>query len=199
MKTITTIILLLLSISMFSQESIMDKVALATCEYLHKDEIKSLPSDKMTVKLGLFMLSYYSDNEKEFEKAGITVDWNSEKSGEEFGQKIGIKMAGVCPETLMLLAGEVSTDDVDNFESFVVEGELKSITGQEFSYVNMKDSSGKSQKFLWLSNFIGSDNLIDNDEVKGIKVSVTYKNTECYSPKLKEYIIVKEIIEIEYL
>jgi len=184
---------------MFSQESIMDKVALATCEYLHKDEIKSLPSDKMTVKLGLFMLSYYSDNEKEFEKAGITVDWNSEKSGEEFGQKIGIKMAGVCPETLMLLAGEVSTDDVDNFESFVVEGELKSITGQEFSYVNMKDSSGKSQKFLWLSNFIGSDNLIDNDEVKGIKVSVTYKNTECYSPKLKEYIIVKEIIEIEYL
>jgi len=198
MKKITTIILLLLSINMFSQESIMDKVANATCEYLQKDEIKSLPSDEMTVKLGLFMLSYYSDNEKEFEKVGIKVDWNDGDSGEEFGQKIGIKMAGFCPDTLMLLAGGAD-DDVDDFESFIIEGKLKSITGEEFSYINIKDTLGKSQKFLWLSNFKGSDKLIDNNKIKGLKVNVIYKNTECYSPKLKEYIIVKEIVEIEYL
>ncbi|PHS07979.1 MAG: hypothetical protein COA88_07660 [Kordia sp.] len=197
MKKIIAPILLLLSINMFSQESIMDKVANATCEYLQQDEIKSLTSDEMTAKLGLFMLSFYSDHEREFESAGVKVDWNSGKSGEEFGQSIGIKMAGLCPDILMLLAG--STSDTDDYESFVIEGKLKSITGDEFSYINIKDTLGKSQKFLWLSNFKGSDRLIDADKIKGIKVNVTYKKTECYSPKLKEYIIVKEIVEIEYL
>lgn len=199
MKNIATTLLLLLSMSMFAQETILDKVALATCEYLQKDENKSLSTDEMTVKLGLFMISYYSDHEKEFEKEGVIVDWDSEEGGEGFGQKIGIKMASICPETLMSFAGDMNSDEGDQVDSFFVQGKLKSITGNEFSYINIEDESGKSQKFLWLSNFKGSDKLIENDKVKGIEVSVTYKNTECYSPKLKEYIIVKEIIEIEYL
>lgn len=196
MKNIATVVLVLLSINMFSQESIMDKVAMATCEYLQKDEIKSLSTDEMTVKLGLFMISYYSDNEKQFEKEGVIVDWDSEKGGEEFGHKIGIKMAGVCPETLMAFADDVDSGEED---TFLIEGKMKSISGNDFNYINIEDKSGKSQKFLWLGNFKGSDKLIDNKKVKGLKVSVTYKNTECFSPKLQEYIIVKEIIEIEYL
>ena len=176
----------------------MDKVANATCEYLQSDEIKSLSHDDMSVKMGFFLISYYSDHKEKFASEGIVFDLKDEKGGEELGYKIGMKMAGVCPETLMLFSDD-DTDDDSAFETFIVEGELKSISGEDFSYIHIKDLEGKTQKFLWFGNFTGSDKLIEDDNIKKTKVNITYKNTECYSPKLKEYIIIKEIIGIEYL
>jgi hypothetical protein len=192
------LIILLSPLSLFSQESIMDKVANATCEYLQSDEIKSLTNDKMSIKMGVFLISYYTEHKEEFVKEGFEFNLTDEKGGEELGYKIGMQMATICPETIMALAADDSDED-NIIKTFVVEGKLKTITGEDFSYIHIKDTQGKSQKFLWLGNFIGSDQLIESDNIKNLKVSVTYKNTECYSPKLKEYIIIKEIVEIEYL
>lgn len=190
--------LLFLPLCVVSQESIMDKVANATCEYLQKEEIKALSSDDMSVKMGFFIISYYTNHKVEFAKEGIEFDLTDEKGGEDLGFKIGMHMVSVCPETLMLFADDDSENE-SNKDFFVVEGKLKSISGEDFSYIHIKDLEGKSQKFLWFGNFIGSDKLIEDDNIKNTKVNITYKNTECYSPKLKEYIIIKEIVEIEYL
>lgn len=197
MKNIIFIVLLF-PLSMFSQTSIMDKVANATCEYLQKNEIKSLSNDDITIKMGVFLITYYTDHKEEFINEGFEFDLASENGGEELGYKIGMKMAVVCPETIMLLADDDSDSDSAK-ESFFIEGKLKYISGDDLSFVHIKDTQGKSQKFVWLGNFVGSDKLIEMANVKNIKVNITYKNTECYSPKLKEYIILKEITEIEYL
>lgn len=189
---------LFLPLCVVSQESIMDKVANATCEYLQKNDIKSLPNDEMSVKMGVFLISYYTDHKEEFVNEGLEFDFTDEKGGEELGYKIGMQMVTVCPETIMLLAADDSENE-SNKDVFVLEGKLKSISGEDFSYIHIKDLEGKYQKFLWFGNFTGSDKLIEDDSIKNTKVNITYKNTECYSPKLKEYIIIKEIVEIEYL
>ena len=56
------------------------------------------------------------------------------------------------------------------------------------------DNSG-----VWLNNFEGSDKLINSKKIKNLKVKLSYINVELYSPKLKEYIVRKQISKIEYL
>ena len=86
-------------------------------------------------------------------------------------------------------------------ELFEVSGSLVSVVGDEFSTVILKDEEGKTQKFLWLQNFKGSDQLIQSLENLNAASNVTliYNNIECYSPQLKDYIIRKVIVELTFV
>lgn len=196
---------LLLNTSVFAQEPILDKIARETCEYLKSDEMKELSKDDLTIKLGVYILGLYTKYKKELNKEGIKFDLNEmSDSGRKFGEQVGMNMIKFCPDTLILLAGETLTDDDLEVEETVIEeesvfGVINSVKGDEISTVIVKDDSGKSQKFLWLSNFKGSDRLIENKKLKRQKVRVYYKNIEVYSPKLQEYIIRKQITRIDYL
>ena len=200
------VILFLLATSIVSSQegmSALDKVAKETCEYLNKDEIKALSVSERTMKLGLFIITIYGKYKDGLEKEGIIFDiGQGEDGGRAFGEKVGMNMIKFCPEALMALAGKnVKEVEVDEtvLEGNYIEGKIISIKGEDILVLTVKDTSGKTQKFLWLENFKGSDKLIEARKVKKIKVKVSYKNIEVYSPKLKEYIIRKQITEIEYL
>ncbi|MFY0629272.1 MAG: hypothetical protein JXR05_02755 [Flavobacteriaceae bacterium] len=200
-----TIVLCFLSLSMSSQETILDKVSKETCEYLGSDEIKNLKNSEKTLKLGVFIIGLYTKYKTELKKEGITFDAaNGRDSGRELGEKIGMNMVNFCPEVLIALAAQ----DDDKFEEKeeltkekfeVITGKIVSVKGNEYSTLVVKDDNGKTQKFLWLSNFKGSDKLIETKKPKNLKVKVSYINLEVYSPKLKEYVVRKQIVEIEYL
>ena len=134
-------------------------------------------------------------------KEGIELDLSKGKDGgRDFGEKVGLNMINFCPKALMLLADNDLEDNVNSKEvMFSIVGELKSISGDEISVVSLKDENGKTQKFLWLNNFEGSDRLIISKNIKNLKVKVSYTTIELYSPKLKEYIVRKQISKIEYL
>jgi len=199
MKNIIIIFSLLVSINVYSQESTLDKIAIKTCEYLETDEIKQLDSSQRVIKLGVYIINLYSDYKNELEAEGIVINFSDgSEAGRKFGEMVGINMANFCPDTLIALSGDVSLDDdSDEFKTF--KGEIKSIKGDDFCFINVENSNGIIQKFLWLSNFIGSEKIISNDFEIGMSVVIKYKNTECFSPKLNEYIIRKEIVEIEYI
>ena len=183
-----------------SQESAIDKIAQKTCEYIDTEEMANLNQSQKTAKLGVFILSQYSDFKDELEKEGIVVDYSDTNSTREFGEKVGFAMVDVCPKSLMSLANMEELKENYNegsHESFI--GNIESIKGDDFSFVQVKNSEGIVQNFLWLSNFKGSERLISDNSVIGTEVKIKYKNTECFSPKLKEYINRKEIVEIEYL
>ena len=110
-------------------------------------------------------------------------------------------MVKFCPEALMMLADKDDDEDVVKPKEieFSVPGKLKTISGEELSIVSLKDENGKTQKFVWLNNFEGSDRLINSKKIKNLKVNLSYKNVELFSPKLKEYIVRKQITKIEYL
>ncbi|GGK28186.1 hypothetical protein GCM10007962_23070 [Yeosuana aromativorans] len=180
-----------------SQESAIDKIAQKTCEYMNSDEMTNLDKSQKTAKLGVFIIGQYGEYKEELAKEGIEIDFSEENSSRKFGEKVGFAMVDVCPNTLIALA---ETDNLNGNEAYLsFAGNLVSVTGEDFSFVQVKNSEGIVQNFLWLSNFKGSERLISDNSVIGTEVKIKYKNTECFSPKLKEYINRKEIVEIEYL
>ena len=193
-------ILVLLSFNFYSQETTIDKIARETCEYLESEEMKGLDVDRRNEKLGLFILNLYNENEAQLNSEGIIVSFSDgSDSSSKFGEKVGMNMAKFCPEVLMALA-EGFEEDEDVEEQFEISGELIDVVGTEFSTVILKDEEGKTQKFLWLQNFKGSDTLIQSlNNLDHNKVVVYYKNIECYAPQLNDYIIRKVIVEIIFV
>lgn len=201
MKKIFTLLIILATLNISAQEeSVLDLVAKETCEYLQSEEIQLLSNNDKTMKLGVFIITKYSEYEDRFKAEGIDFDLSNgaQNAGRQFGEKVGITMVKYCPEVLMALGTDDNTNKYEEDE-YAIQGKINSIEGNEFSTIIVKDSSGKMQKFLWMENFSGSEKLINNVSVEGLKVEVIYKNFECYSPQLKEYVIRKKIIAIDFL
>jgi hypothetical protein len=152
----------------------------------------------------------YGQYTKELNEAGVVFDSsNAEESGRKLGEKVGLNMVKFCPEVLMALADSQGLlDETDNTEmidksTFLedksINGVIKKMEGDDIVTLVVKDESGKTQKFLWLENFSGSYKLIESKIVNKLKVMVYYKSIEVYSPKLKEYVVKKQITRIDYL
>ena len=203
MKNILIIFVFLVGFNVNAQETTLDLIAKNTCEYLQSEEVTSLSGNDKTTKLGLFIINQYNIHKDALISEGIELDFTDENGARAFGERVGMNMVKFCAAELIALAGNDEDDDelVDESETQLFVGEIMAIKGSEFSFIQVKAPNGISQKFLWLGNFIGSERLISQtwDTIIGMKVKVTYKNTECFSPKLVEYIIRKEIVQIEYL
>ena len=188
------------SFNVYSQgKTTIDIIGKETCKYFQKNkkELNNLSRNERVAKLGIKMLSLYDKYKEDLKAEGIEVDISDDSSTEAFGQKVGISMANHCMDLLLLLSEDFP--DEEDEVSFNVVGKLKSISGDELSFVSLKDENGKTQKFVWLNNFEGSDKLINSKKIKNLKVKLSYINVELYSPKLKEYIVRKQISKIEYL
>ena len=199
-KYLLILILFFGSINIYSQDkTAIDKIGKETCKYFkkNKEELNNLSKNERVAKLGIKMLSLYDKYKDDLKAEGIEVDISDDSSTEAFGQKVGVSMANHCLDLLLLLSEDFP--DEEDEVNFNVVGKLKSISGDELSYVSLKDKNGKTQKFVWLNNFEGSDKLINSKKIKNLKVKLSYINVELYSPKLKEYIVRKQISKIEYL
>lgn len=201
-KKIASLLFALLSFGLLNaQDSAMDKMAMEICEYFTKNEqeFKNMSTDDLTAKLGVQMVQSYLKYQDDLAKEGIKFDLTKGRAeGEKMGAKVGVSMIKFCPDVLMAIAGDEDYED-ETTESYL-EGTLKKVTGDDLYVVEVKDTDGKTQKFVWLTNFEGSDKLIElGKEVKGVKVGITYTNLEYFSPKLKEYIVRKKITRLEFL
>ena len=201
-KKITSLLFVLLSFGLLNaQDSAMDKMAMEICEYFTKNEqeFKNMSTDDLTAKLGVQMVQSYLKYQDDLAKEGIKFDLTKGRAeGEKMGAKVGVSMIKFCPDVLMAIAGDEDYEE-EATESYL-EGTLKKVTGDDLYVVEVKDTDGKTQKFVWLTNFEGSDKLIElGKEVKGVKVGITYTNLEYFSPKLKEYIVRKKITRLEFL
>ena len=201
-KKIASLLFALLSFGLLNaQDSAMDKMAMEICEYFTKNEqeFKNMSTDDLTAKLGVQMVQSYLKYQDDLAKEGIKFDLTKGRAeGEKMGAKVGVSMIKFCPDVLMAIAGDEDYED-ETTESYL-EGTLKKVTGDDLYVVEVKDTDGKTQKFVWLTNFEGSDKLIElGKEVKGVKVGITYTNLEYFSPKLKEYIVRKKITGLEFL
>ncbi|MFK8061165.1 MAG: hypothetical protein AB8B78_13885 [Polaribacter sp.] len=202
-KKLVLLFFALLSFSVFSQKkTALDKVSKETCTYLESKEFAEIDKQLKTASLGIFIFKMYDKYKKQLNKEGIVLDLSKGKNGgREFGEKVGMNMVQFCPEALMLLAGDDDDEDETELEEieFSVSGQLKSINGDDLSVISLKDDTGKTQKFIWLNNFEGSDRLINSEKTRDLEVTIFYKSVEIYSPKLKEYIVRKQVTKIEYL
>lgn len=200
MRKIFALLFVLISTTIFCQESIFDKVAIETCEYMNSKEVSNLTGNDLSNKLGVFIVQRYNEYKDEFVAADFDLDFTKgEDEATKLGEKIGLTMVNHCPDILIALSENMAEDDDSEVSVNIVKGEILSIEESDFTYVFVQDEDGKRQKLYWIQNFAGSFDLTDMQNWKEKKVAIEFVNFECYSAQLKEYITKKEIVSIEYL
>ena len=68
-----------------------------------------------------------------------------------------------------------------------ISGTLLKIMDQQFTYLLIKNKSGKEEKIWWLEYFAGSDKLHASTSILNKPITVNYKVVELYDAMNKEY------------
>ncbi len=193
-----TLLLLLFPVFLFAQKEdvVYKKLANQTCECINEKKKEKISE----LELGLCVISTLgklSDKEKKI----IKYDSASDTALDKVSEQIGMQMVSVCPEVFsnMLQAEavveEAATEEVAPDPAF--EGVFQTITSNEFKTISIIDNENQKREFIWLFSFDGDALFIKNKIVKGDKIEVTYREQNFFDPKINEYRIYFEILEVK--
>ncbi|NOS91922.1 MAG: hypothetical protein HOP30_08365 [Cyclobacteriaceae bacterium] len=172
-----------------SAQDVFDKMAQETCDCINKNDLSKLTKDEIETKLGLCMIEI-AGNQK------YDIDVSDAEAGRKLGEKVGAKMATVCPKVFVYLLDDERKPTEPTKK---VEGTIKKMIEGEFTYLLIKDSNGREVKLIWLRYFKGSEELLEKSgKLEGKKVTVSFEEIECYSPQAKSYLVLKEIRELVF-
>lgn len=188
-KSLFVFVLSLFCLNAKSQD-ILDVITKEVCSCANekKDMLKDAASEKVQMQLGLCIISSFSSHEKEVTaKYGNVME--AEGAMEKLGGDVGIKMASVCPDVLMMFADMESEFDEETEEipALTLEGKIIEIKPEQFLTVIVKDNSGRNHTFLVLTFFEDSNLFIENKLKKNDKVSVQYWEQEFYDAKARDF------------
>jgi hypothetical protein len=182
-----------------SAQDLLDKLAEASCDCISKKDTDSMSSDDLQMQMGFCIMEAVSKYPAEFEKEYGDLNPGDQQAMTKLGEDIGMRMAAKCPAILMKIATVETQANVQTSTQSTISGTLKAVEGDDFSQLIIEDPTGRRHKILWMGYFKGSERLIESPEkALGRKVTVTYEEVECYSPKVKDYINCKEAREVKY-
>lgn len=212
MKTIVNILFFLVVINSYSQEY-MEKIAEGTCECITKKKIDLKKDEQLKLSLGLCMMESYSKYEHLVPKKE-RLDLSNSSQMRTFGEKLGMKMISYCPDFILALgrselkkdqAAEINEDEssdespISIEEDSFVEGNFYSVSKENYLYLTLKESSGKSHQLYLINNFENSFLITDNVLKPNDKIKVNYFETELYDVKLNKFLRTKVITDIQKL
>lgn len=196
-KIIFTILLSFVFISTNAQD-LLDTVTkeVCTCIESKKGNLDELSPEKLKLQLGLCILASYTAHEKEI-KATYGNVMEDEVAMDKFAGDVGVKMATVCTETLMSIAGVVGDETEEGAskspEVLTIEGKINEIKNEQFTSILVKDKNARVYNFIVLNYFDTSSVLINNEIKKDDSVTISYSEVELYDNKTKEFRFYKVI------
>lgn len=202
MKGIITIALtgalMVLAQPLVAQEALLDKLADAACECISKKDTESMSNEDLQMQLGFCIMEAVSANQAAFEKEYGALDPSDQSAMTKLGEQIGMKMAFKCPNIIMKLAGQQPPQNMNvpapAKAKGAISGSFEGVSGEDIATITIREANGRTQKFLWMGYFKGSDVLMENPgSLKGKSVTVEYETIEVYSPKAKEYFDRKKV------
>ena len=170
----------------FSQ-AYLDKIVQESCNCVSKVS-QTLDNEQYTQELGICMIVAAEPYRKQLKK-DHNIDFNKiDVDGEKLGKLIGIKMAAVCPDLILAVAKKSGNGESASAESKSFEGIITKIENEFFLVLHIKDESGKTNKFYWLTYVESGIEVADRyDSMVGTSVALTYRSEEFFDPKIKEY------------
>ena len=145
------------------------------------------------MELGLCIINSSMPYKKELKKDhGIDMD-HIDKQGEELGTMIALKMASTCPDGFMAMAkrmeGEkTAAEETYAEEALTLQGLVTKIDQETFNVISIKDESGKTTKFYWLTFIEANIDLVEEFEnLVGRSVDISYDYYEFFDPRINEY------------
>ncbi len=207
MKHLTSLLFIIaLSFTGISQDY-MDKIAQKACGCVEELD-ENMDKEMYTMKMGLCIVSATNSYEKQIKKDyKIDLTENLDQA-EKLGEIIGMRMASVCPETLIKMSTMFMDEEEYVEEEFLgddpideaeyMKGVVIKIEEEGFVTFSVKDENGKTEKFYWL-DFVDSDFdfMADYKTLMGQKVYFFYESRELFDPRISEYREVKVLRYIE--
>ncbi|EAP86897.1 hypothetical protein [Croceibacter atlanticus] len=192
---------LLVCFSMQSKaQDYLDTIALETCNCMTSLDTDDKSEDAITLELGVCMLKASNPYMKKL-KRDFDIDFdNLDSAGEKLGEVVGLRMATQCPDALLKLTNLMS-DEADEPEMRYIVGEITEINTSDFITFSLKDDSGKTNRFYWMSYINSNYDLeADYNSLKSKTVEVSYTTSQFYDPRIETYrniYIIKELVVIE--
>jgi hypothetical protein len=170
----------------FSQ-TYLDKIVQESCNCVSKVS-QTLDNEQYTQELGICMIVAAEPYRKQLKK-DHNIDFDKiDVDGEKLGKLIGIKMAAVCPDLILAVAKRSGNSESASVESKSFEGTITKIENDFFVVLHIKDDSGKTNKFYWLTYVESGMEVADRyDSMVGSSIALTYRSEEFFDPKIKEY------------
>jgi len=186
MKKILIAGLILAGYHSFAQ-TYFDKIVQESCNCVSKVS-QTLDNEKYTQELGICMIVAAEPYRKQLKK-DHDIDFDKiDVDGEKLGKLIGIKMVAVCPDLILAVAKRSGNSESAAVESKSFEGIITKIESDFFVVLHIKDESGKTNKFYWLTYVESGVEVADRyDSMVGTSIAVTYRSEEFFDPKIKEY------------
>jgi hypothetical protein len=186
MKKIFIAGLVFVSYHSFSQ-TYLDKIVQESCNCVSKVS-QTLDNEQYTQELGICMIVAAEPYRKQLKK-DHNIDFDKiDVDGEKLGKLIGIKMAAVCPDLILAVAKRSGNSESAAVESKSFEGIITKIENEFFVVLHIKDESGKTNKFYWLTYVESGIDVADGyDSMVGKSIALTYRSEEFFDPKIKEY------------
>lgn len=176
----------IISVSCFGQDY-MDDITRKACECL--DGVSdTLGAEKLTLKLGLCVIDAAAPYKKQLKKDHKLDLDKIDEEGHRLGTMIGVKMASVCPDKLLMFSEISADEEVLPYESKIVQGEILKVEEDLLVTFHLKDDFGKIIKFYW-ATFIDSpyEITLEYKNLVGKTVVITYEPTEIFDARIGEY------------
>jgi len=181
----------------------MDKIIKESCDKMNELDENISPeeiNEQMEIFMGTILISNYADLEKEY---GITLEniENEDEVFDDFTQKFAIELLTKCPKFLEIISKLPDDEEDDKVYNQKpqksIEGKFLKMEGDDFVFITIKDTNGRTQKLFWGASFPGDGELMNAKKLKGKTVVISYTEKECYNAKLKDYSTLKEITSLE--
>ncbi len=187
---------MLFPVFIFAQKEqvIYEKLANQTCECVNSKKTEKISQ----IELGLCVLGSLgklSDKEKK------TIKYDSgEGSIDKVSEQVGMQMVAICPDVFSNMlqdegASEVASDAEASDPSST--GIFQSMVSNQFNTIIIMDSENQKREFIWLFPFEGDALFIKNKIIKGDKIEILYREQNFFDPKINDYKIYNEILEVK--
>lgn len=160
----------------------------------------TITKDNMTAQLGLLILPLFSKYSDQIEK-----EWklyaSDPKDIRTIGEKIGQLAAVGCPAFQEFIKSNINeiVNERSEGEAKTFAGKLLKVEGTPFTYLQVQNSQGRTDRFYWLEFFPGADKLSASKTAYLNKpLRITYKEMEIFQAATGEYRTIKVITNVVF-
>jgi hypothetical protein len=192
MRCLPILLLSLISVVAYGQtDAELDKIAQTTCDCITKKNPNFGNKSEVEMALGLCMLDAA-------QTAGVKLNMTDGKAMEELGQKVGVRMAGLCPSVFEAFVSEETKAPSAEPDYVEVSGKVKSVESGDYMTLVVQEPSGKEHRLLWIHYFPGSDAYVGDPKILiGKSVTVSYSLVDVYVAKAKGYVTSKQLYGLQ--
>lgn len=180
-------------------QDVLDKIARESCDCLNALDRTTLKGDALQMQLGLCMMKSAAPYEKELRKQHkVDMARLDSQTGERLGELVGMRLVGVCPDFLTMIAEMQDGGVAAAPEATVatVNGTVIGLRDRQFSTVLVKDVSGRTVELMRLEHFPNADRLAGT-EATGLSGSFLYTVRELYDPVAGTYRSTNVLVGLE--